>query len=373
MSKKPTIHDWIWDEGDPEEIWYLEEEIAAGAFGTVYKAIHNETGQVAALKITKPEENGEATIPDVVELYILKNCQHKNIVKLFGTWTKGPETFIALDYCGGGAVSDFYQVWEMKMNEDQIALVARGCLEGLQYMHENNFIHRDIKGANVLLTDEGDVKLVDFGVSAILSEPSQKRNTLIGTPYWMAPEVIQNKTRLNPYDEAVDVWSLGITLIELAEKDPPLSQMNPMRALMQVPIRKAPVLQNPSEWSDKFHSFLALCLEKDPAKRAKIDTLLKHPFRQQSEEEDYSGGADQQGEGGEGAPDRRGARRPLRPYPVYQCAGEQSRGFSRFQSGAESAYPDPRATLLLQRGQLQGAALGDEWPVGLRQPVASGV
>lgn len=278
MSKKPTIHDWIWDEGDPEEIWYLEEEIAAGAFGTVYKAIHNETGQVAALKITKPEENGEATIPDVVELYILKNCQHKNIVKLFGTWTKGPETFIALDYCGGGAVSDFYQVWEMKMNEDQIALVARGCLEGLQYMHENNFIHRDIKGANVLLTDEGDVKLVDFGVSAILSEPSQKRNTLIGTPYWMAPEVIQNKTRLNPYDEAVDVWSLGITLIELAEKDPPLSQMNPMRALMQVPIRKAPVLQNPSEWSDKFHSFLALCLEKDPAKRAKIDTLLKHPF-----------------------------------------------------------------------------------------------
>lgn len=278
MSKKPSINDWVWDEGDPEEIWFLEEEIAAGAFGTVYKAIHNETGQMAALKITKPEENGEAQIPDVVELYILKNCRHRNIVGLLGTWVKGQETFIALDYCGGGAVSDFFQVWELKMTEDQIALVARGSLEGLQYMHQNNFIHRDIKGANILLSDEGEVKLVDFGVSAILQDSNQKRNTLIGTPYWMAPEVIQNKTRLNPYDEAVDVWSLGITLIELAEKDPPLSQMNPMRALMQVPIRKAPVLQNPGEWSEKFHSFLSLCLEKDPAKRASIDTLLKHPF-----------------------------------------------------------------------------------------------
>lgn len=113
-----------------------------GAFGTVYKAVHNETGQLAALKITKPEENGEAQIPDIVELYILKHCRHKNIVGLLGTWVKGPETFIALDYCGGGAVSDFFQVWEMKMTEDQIALVARGSLEGLKYMHENNFIHR---------------------------------------------------------------------------------------------------------------------------------------------------------------------------------------------------------------------------------------
>lgn len=278
MAKKPSIHDWVWDEGDPEEIWYLEEEIAAGAFGTVYKAIHNETGQVSALKITKPEEGGESQLPDVVELHILKNCKHKNIVGLLGTWVKGQETFIALDYCGGGAVSDFYQVWEMKMTEDQIAIVARGCLEGLHYMHENNFIHRDIKGANILLDDSGEVKLVDFGVSAILQDSAQKRNTLIGTPYWMAPEVIQNKTRLNPYDEAVDIWSLGITLIELAEKDPPLSQMNPMRALMQVPIRKAPTLQNPSEWSEKFQNFLALCLEKDASKRAKIETLLKHPF-----------------------------------------------------------------------------------------------
>eukprot|EP01127_Copromyxa_protea_P004604 TRINITY_DN14456_c0_g1_i1.p1 TRINITY_DN14456_c0_g1~~TRINITY_DN14456_c0_g1_i1.p1 ORF type:complete len:1014 (-),score=251.52 TRINITY_DN14456_c0_g1_i1:111-3152(-) len=272
----PGVTEWHWDVGDPEEIFFLEEEIASGSFGTVYKARNQETGQYAALKITQAQEEDE--ISDYIELTILRKCDHPNIAKLFGCWRKGSETFMALEYCGGGAIGDFYQVWNISWSEEQIRFVVRETVKGLQYMHQNGLIHRDIKGANILLTDHGDVKLIDFGVSAILASSDQKRNTLIGTPYWMAPEVIANKTRPTPYDESVDVWSVGITAIELAEKEPPLSQMNPMRALMQIPLRNAPTLMEPEKWSKEFNDFLDVTLEKDPKKRARICDLLEHPF-----------------------------------------------------------------------------------------------
>eukprot|EP01125_Pyxidicula_operculata_P009624 TRINITY_DN3161_c0_g1_i1.p1 TRINITY_DN3161_c0_g1~~TRINITY_DN3161_c0_g1_i1.p1 ORF type:complete len:909 (-),score=252.44 TRINITY_DN3161_c0_g1_i1:408-3134(-) len=144
-------------------------------------------------------------------------------------------------------------------------------------MHDCNLIHRDIKGANVLLTDEGDVKLIDFGVSAIRKDKGKHR-TLIGTPYWMAPEIVNNKTRDSPYDEKVDIWSLGITVIELADKDPPLSHMNPMRALMQIPLRDPPTLKPDRPRSKEIVDFVTLCLQKEPKKRPSADELLKHPF-----------------------------------------------------------------------------------------------
>uniref|UniRef100_A0A6B2KX27 Protein kinase domain-containing protein n=1 Tax=Arcella intermedia TaxID=1963864 RepID=A0A6B2KX27_9EUKA len=232
---------------------------------------------MVGLKILQPEDEVDA-LADFVELHILSKCNHKNIVKLHGSWKKLDETFIALEWCGGGAVSDFSAVWNLELNEAQISYIIRETLYGLKYLHDNNIIHRDIKGANILLTDEGDVKLIDFGVSAILKGREDKRKTLIGTPYWMAPEVITNKTRYSPYDFKVDIWSVGITVIELAEKDPPLSQMNPMRALMQIPLRDSPKLAQPHKWSSQMNDFVSLCLQRDVKKRPTIDELLEHAF-----------------------------------------------------------------------------------------------
>jgi len=245
----------------------------------VYKARRNETGQICAVKISSKEEDGYSN--ELIELMILKLCDHPNIVSFYGAWKKGDEIFLAIEHCGGGAVSDFYQVWNVRLNEEEIALVCRETLKGLQYLHEHNIIHRDIKGANILITDSGDVKIIDFGVSAILTGTVNKRDSIIGSPYWMAPEVIANKMRHSPYDFRVDFWSLGITLIELADKDPPLSHMNPMRALLQIPFRPPPVLQDPSQWSSDFIEFIALCLEKEPKKRPNVETLLAHSLVKQ--------------------------------------------------------------------------------------------
>jgi serine/threonine protein kinase len=267
---------WKWSEGDPEELFVLEEEIASGSFGSVYKARHVEDNNIYALKIIQPEEDDD--VSEFIELHILQRCHHPNIVGLLGTWKKGDEIFIAQDYCGGGAISDMPQVWDIELKEEQIALLCRETLRGLKYLHENCIIHRDIKGANILLTESGDVKLIDFGVSAVLATRDEKRNTLIGTPYWMAPEIISNKNGKNPYDERIDLWSLGITCIELAEKEPPLSEVHPMRALMQIPIRDAPTLQNTKKWSREFVDFVKECLMKDHKKRHTAEELLLHPF-----------------------------------------------------------------------------------------------
>eukprot|EP01122_Echinamoeba_exundans_P010168 TRINITY_DN3746_c0_g1_i1.p1 TRINITY_DN3746_c0_g1~~TRINITY_DN3746_c0_g1_i1.p1 ORF type:complete len:1109 (+),score=400.80 TRINITY_DN3746_c0_g1_i1:238-3564(+) len=268
--------DWEWDQGDPEELFVLEEEIASGSFGSVYKAKYIQDGKIYALKIIQPEEDDD--VSEFIELYILKRCHHPNIVGLLGTWKKGDEIFIAQDYCGGGAVSDIPQVWEVELSETQIAVICREALKALAYLHDQCILHRDIKGANILLTEDGHVKLIDFGVSAVLSSRAEKRNTLIGTPYWMAPEIISNKNGKAPYDERVDIWSLGITCIELAEREPPLSEVHPMRALMQIPIRDPPRLANTKKWSKDFQDFIADCLIKDPKHRQTAEELLQHPF-----------------------------------------------------------------------------------------------
>jgi len=174
------------DDGDPDEIFILEEEIASGSFGAVYKGRHVISGSYYAVKIITPEED-EVLDDFIVEINILKKCHHGNIVGFFGSWIKGEELFIAMELCEGGAVSDIFQLCGEGLNEDQISAVTRETLKGLIYLHQTGIIHRDIKGANILLTNSGEIKLVDFGVSAELRTPSERRNTLIGTPYWMAP------------------------------------------------------------------------------------------------------------------------------------------------------------------------------------------
>ena len=184
-----------------------------------------------------------------------------------------------IEYCDGGALDSIIVDLGKGLTEKQIAYVARQMMDGLLYLHRNRVIHRDLKAGNVLLTLQGDVKLADFGVSAKLKEDNQKRDTFIGTPYWMAPEVVACETfRDEPYDAKVDVWSLGVTMIEFAQMEPPFHEMTPMRVLLKIQKSDPPRLDHPARWSKDFNDFLKLCLVKDPNKRPNVEELLKHPF-----------------------------------------------------------------------------------------------
>jgi len=210
----------------------------------------------------------------MIEIAVLKECQHPNIVRYFGGYRKGDEIFIAMELCDSSA-RDIFEFEEDPLYEEEIAQIMYGSLLGLAYMHECNIIHRDIKAANILVTEDGQVKLVDFGVSSL---DAKKAKTFVGTPYWMAPEVIDSKSGMTTYGPKIDIWSLGITCIELAETQPPLSYINPMRALFQIPARESPVLEKKEKWSPEFHDFLAQCLEKNPTKRPTAVELLDHPW-----------------------------------------------------------------------------------------------
>lgn len=262
---------------DPDEIFELIEEIATGSTGTVYKGTYLPANSQVAVKIC-PLPEDESFDDLLLELELLKRCQHPNIVSLKGVYQKGPELFISMEFCGGGAVTDIFRVLAEPLREDQIAFIARETLKALDYLHTNRIIHRDMKGVNILLTEEGDIKLVGFSVATQLSSERDKAKTFVGTPYWMSPEVIEAKSGIASYDEKADIWALGITCIELAEVNPPLSEITPMRALFQIPVRDPPKLQNQKNWSPEFHDFLTQALVKDPKDRKSAKELLQHPF-----------------------------------------------------------------------------------------------
>ena len=213
-----------------------------------------------------------------MEITILSECKHKNIVGYFGGYLRRDKLWIAMEYCGGGSLQDIYHV-QGGLNELQIAFVCRETLHGLNYLHLQNKMHRDIKGANILLTDDGDVKLADFGIAAQISQTLMKRKSFIGTPYWMAPEVAAVE-RKGGYNQKCDIWAVGITAIELAEKQPPMFDLHPMRALFLMTKRtfKSPALTHKGRWSEQFHDFLRNALQKEPKRRPTADDLLKHPF-----------------------------------------------------------------------------------------------
>jgi len=262
---------------DPDEINRLDEMIAEGAFGAVYKGCYTPSGQIVAIKIIQLEE--DETFDDlVIEIEVLSQCHHPNVVGYFGCWRKDDELHIAMELCDGGSAADIYSDTESPLAEEEIKLICRDSLKGLAYLHSVGFIHRDIKGANIMVKRDGSVKLIDFGVSGKVSPSAPTRRTFIGTPYWMAPEVIENKISPSPYDVKADVWSLGITLIELAQADPPLSDIHPMKALFQIPYRNPPTLAKPEKWSQEFNDFLAKSLVKKPKERWSIDQLLEHPW-----------------------------------------------------------------------------------------------
>ncbi|PIO40747.1 hypothetical protein AB205_0017430, partial [Aquarana catesbeiana] len=242
------------------------------------QAQNKETGILAAAKVidTKSEDELEDYM---VEIEILASCDHPHIVKLLDAFYYENNLWILIEFCAGGAVDAVMLELERALTEPQIRVVCKQTLEALVYLHEAKIIHRDLKAGNILLTLDGDVKLADFGVSAKNTRTLQRRDSFIGTPYWMAPEVVMCETSKDkPYDFKADVWSLGVTLIEMAQIEPPHHELNPMRVLLKIAKSEPPTLAQPSRWSRDFNDFLRKCLEKNVDNRWTPAQLLQHPF-----------------------------------------------------------------------------------------------
>ncbi|XP_027503570.1 STE20-like serine/threonine-protein kinase isoform X1 [Corapipo altera] len=277
-EKKKKQYEHVKRDLNPEEFWEIIGELGDGAFGKVFKAQNKETKVLAAAKVidTKSEEELEDYM---VEIDILASCDHPNIVKLLDAFYYENNLWILIEFCAGGAVDAVMLELERPLTEPQIKVVCRQTLEALNYLHENKIIHRDLKAGNILFTLDGDIKLADFGVSAKNTRTIQRRDSFIGTPYWMAPEVVMCETSKDrPYDYKADIWSLGITLIEMAQIEPPHHELNPMRVLLKIAKSDPPMLAQPSKWSSDFKDFLKKCLEKNVDARWSATQLLQHPF-----------------------------------------------------------------------------------------------
>uniref|UniRef100_A0A672ZMI0 non-specific serine/threonine protein kinase n=1 Tax=Sphaeramia orbicularis TaxID=375764 RepID=A0A672ZMI0_9TELE len=269
---------------DPAGIFELVELVGNGTYGQVYKGRHVKTGQLAAIKVMDVTGDEEEEIKAEINM-LKKYSHHRNIATYYGAFIKknppgiDDQLWLVMEFCGAGSVTDLIKNTKgNSLKEEWTAYICREILRGLTHLHQHKVIHRDIKGQNVLLTENAEVKLVDFGVSAQLDRTVGRRNTFIGTPYWMAPEVIACDE--NPdatYDFKSDLWSLGITAIEMAEGAPPLCDMHPMRALFLIPRNPAPRLKS-KKWSKKFQSFIESCLVKSHSQRPSTEQLLKHPF-----------------------------------------------------------------------------------------------
>ncbi|XP_008586466.1 PREDICTED: serine/threonine-protein kinase 3-like [Galeopterus variegatus] len=211
----------------PEEVFDVLEKLGEGSYGSVFKAIHKESGQVVAIKQVPVESDLQEIIK---EISIMQQCDSPYVVKYYGSYFKNTDLWIVMEYCGAGSVSDIIRLRNKTLTEDEIATILKSTLKGLEYLHFMRKIHRDIKAGNILLNTEGHAKLADFGVAGQLTDTMAKRNTVIGTPFWMAPEVIQEIG----YNCVADIWSLGITSIEMAEGKPPYADIHPMRERREV-------------------------------------------------------------------------------------------------------------------------------------------
>ncbi|XP_075896017.1 LOW QUALITY PROTEIN: myosin-IIIb [Nelusetta ayraudi] len=275
---------------DPSENWDIVETIGKGTYGKVYRVTSRKDGSQAAVKVLDPINDVDEEIE--AEYNILRSLSnHPNVVKFYGMFYKsdnlsGGQLWLVLELCNGGSVTELIKgllIRGCRLQEPVISYILYSALLGLQHLHNNRIIHRDVKGNNILLTAEGGVKLVDFGVSAQLTSARLRRNTSVGTPFWMAPEVIACEQQYDySYDARCDVWSLGITAIELADGDPPLAEMHPVKALFKIPRNPSPTLRNPEQWCRSFCHFIGQCLIKDFEARPSVTHLLEHPFIKQA-------------------------------------------------------------------------------------------
>ncbi|KEF54794.1 STE/STE20/YSK protein kinase [Exophiala aquamarina CBS 119918] len=264
------------DEADGDTLadrYQVLEELGSGSFGVVYKAIEKATGEIVAIKHVDLESSEEDLSDILSELSVLSSCASPHVTKYRLAFLRRQTLWIVMEYLGGGSCADLLKPPPHCLSESHIAIICRELLLGLSYLHGEGKLHRDIKAANVLLGMDGRVKLADFGVAAQLVGLKSVRNTFVGTPFWMAPEVIQQEG----HDAKADVWSLGITAMELANGEPPHANVHPMKVLFLIPKQSAPRLEG-SQWSREFRDFVATCLTKDADKRSSAKELLKHRF-----------------------------------------------------------------------------------------------
>ncbi|KAJ5096930.1 hypothetical protein N7456_007651 [Penicillium angulare] len=264
---------------DPETIYTKQTCIGGGSFGRVYKGVDKRTGESVAIKIIDVE-NAEDEVDEIIkEIAILSELKSPYVTKYHGSYLKGSHLWIIMEFCSGGSCHGLLRPGII--HEEYIAIILRELLRGLDYLHGDKKLHRDIKAANILLSASGQVKLADFGVSSQLSATMTKKNTFVGTPFWMAPEVIKQ----SGYDYKADIWSLGITAIELACGDPPYADIHPMKVLFLIPKNPPPVLNG--NFSKPFKQFVELCLRRDPKERPSAKELLEHPFIKRAKRTTY--------------------------------------------------------------------------------------
>lgn len=254
---------------DPNQVFELVELLGEGSYGAVYKGVNKINGDEAAIKIIPSEEDMSQLQQ---EIDFLRRLKSPYVVSFIEGYLFDMELWIVMEYCAAGSMSDLYEATKTSLNEPQLRAVMAYCVLGLNHLHLHRSIHRDLKAGNILLTDKGVAKLADFGVSAQLTNTMQKRKTVIGTPFWMAPEVIQETS----YDGRADVWSMGITALELCEGQPPHYNVHPMRAIFMIPMKPAPTLKDPTLWSPEMVDFLGRCLVKKMEDRATTQELLGH-------------------------------------------------------------------------------------------------